>query len=1319
MSKRVIPLFALVLAVLAAPLFPVRAESPPKKVLVVVEGATSLKNYAIGDGRQLAALLGHFSVQAKVLGVREYMRGEISHHDIVFYIGFHRKNPVPEQFTDDVLATDKPVVWMNTGFREFSALPSVRRRFGFAVTRLDTTSGFSAVRMGGTLTGKGEPNLNIIEISDRKRVEVLATALAPKAGRELPYIVRSGNLLYIGDSPFASAGESDRYILFADMLHDILQEPHEQSHSAILRIEDINPMDDPDKLREIADLLSAREIPFLVGVSPFYVNPGEGLRVSLSDKPELADALRYMVQNGGTIVMHGVTHQYKGVTGSDYEFWDESTNGPIKDETVEGISRKLDMGIQEFMRNGLYPLIWETPHYTASFRLYQTVSKYFSTAMEQRLAIEDADYTQFFPYVIHRDLFGQTIYPENLGYVPLDPDKDKSRGYVQAIIAGARAGLVVRDGFASCFFHSFLDLDLLKELVDGVRGLGYDYIDLRDVSHWARTNDRIMLTGNQEYTVTLNDQFLSETWFERNGDIARNVISEDRITGPVTRQVQLEPGAFYKAEPAEFRERKETVVQSIADGAQRILHNVLGREEQWKEAHPVLLWNHHARGATYNDQASFAAVLRSINLAVDTVFIGQGLDLSAYNLLIVPFGVVDSLRPQDFDAVTRFVQTGGNLITDGRNDLVENFGVTFGSGRVRVNRVRDRLFPDERIRWKNFDLLNKFDTKDVDKVFAIDEMTESPLVIGKKWEKGRVLFFGTLFDPYSQIGISRYPYLLEYIRSYFLLGPVVRRENLEVYFDPGYRRTISTEALVKQWVHQGIRIIHAAGWHQYPKYTYDYERLIRLAHANGILVYAWLEPPQVNQKFWTMHPEWREKNYRGQDASASWRFPVALTDKQCLAAMTMEYRTLLERYDWDGVNLAELYFEAGKGFQDPQRFTPMHPSARQEFMSLYGFDLQEVFDPQSEHFWNGHPTVVRDVTEYRVRKIREVYQVLLGMIGQVAEKKAGFDVIVTAMDSFGSPELREYIAVDMHNILDLQRKYGFLLQVEDPEHLWSTDPRRYVEIGARYAALTGDRSKILLDLNIVNARKPDAVTPFPTLIQTGTESFHLVRSAALGAPRLTIYAESSINPQDMIFMPYALAGEVEYRWKGDGYSLAAPYSVTMKLPPEIKQIQVDGRPLSSSRENLYLIPAGRHEISLAVDPAGAFSTHTLDTHILSMTGTILSVVYGMRSLDVDYESRTRTLMALNREPTRVTVDGRATDFTVMKGNDCYSVFLPAGRHRVEITAGDLFSYGVNLTSLWSTTAIAMFGLSAVLLLLAMYLVLKVIRRRVLPAGEQL
>ena len=114
----------------------------------------------------------------------------------------------------------------------------------------------------------------------------------------------------------------------------------EASHRAMIRIEDVTLFENPDNLREVADILSGRGIPFMLGVIPFYVDPDEGIRLSLSDKPDIVDAL-VPVHNGGTIVMHGITHQYKGKTAADFEFRDNNTNGPIKGETEEGDAIKL------------------------------------------------------------------------------------------------------------------------------------------------------------------------------------------------------------------------------------------------------------------------------------------------------------------------------------------------------------------------------------------------------------------------------------------------------------------------------------------------------------------------------------------------------------------------------------------------------------------------------------------------------------------------------------------------------------------------------------------------------------------------------------------------------------------------------------------------------------------------------------------------------------------------------------------------------------------------------------------------------------------
>jgi hypothetical protein len=432
--------------------------------------------------------------------------------------------------------------------------------------------------------------------------------------------------------------------------------------------------------------------------------------------------------------------------------------------------------------------------------------------------------------------------------------------------------------------------------------------------------------------------------------------------------------------------------------------------------------------------------------------------------------------------------------------------------------------------------------------------------------------------------------------------------------------------------------------------------------------------------------------------------------------MLTEYDGFLRRFDWDGVNLAELYFEAGRGMADSALFTPMHPSARRDLRSLLGADPVGMFSPHSELYWRNRPAVRNMVTEYRVRMLDRIYHEVLAVFEKIRKERTGFEVIVTAMDSYGSPELREQIGVDMPGILRLQKEFGFALQVEDPERRWSTDPMRYVSMGAEYAARLGSPDKLLLDLNILSFRKPDVVTPFPTSIQTGTECFELVRAASLGAPRATIYAESSINPQDMMLLSAAYAANVNMQRAGNTYILTAPHQVMLKLPRAIKEVYLDGTPFAPVRDNLYLVPAGRHTVVPVTDMTGTMSPHQFYPHILSFTGTLLSMESAMRTLNFQYTSDGRCLVTVNREPHDVTVDGQALAFTPMKGNDGYTFFLPPGAHRVEVVAGDAFSYGVNLTSFWSSTAIAWFGAASVVLLLAMYGWV-VVRRRtmVVPA----
>ncbi len=1281
-----------------------------KNVLILMDGTYDLHQPSTAEALQLENLMGHFHTVVTITGTKEYFQNEIKKYDIIFFIGYKPDLEIPSVLINDILKTDKTVVWINSGLNS-NYREEFTKKYGFSVGQQDKSGSFNSVRSGKKLFTRGVSDIFNVQVIDKNKVTVIATSHSDKLRREIPYILKSGNLYYVADMPFLNATEADRYLLFADLLHDFIGENHPVKHHAIVRIEDVTPMDSPNKLHDIADILSERDIPFVIGLVPFYVDPSRQIRVSLSERPEMVEALKYCVQNGATILMHGVTHQYRGISTNDYEFWDASTNKPIDDEDSSDIANKIEAGINECVKNGIYPLLWETPHYAASILSYQTIAKYFSTAMEQRLVIENIDYGQYFPYVINKDIYGQKIYPENLGYLPLEQLKDSSETYVHHIIDNAKVTLNVRDGYAAFFFHSFLNLNYLKDIVDGMVDDNFSYLDFRQETNWVKTKDKIILSGSQSYKLELNNSYFYEKYYDKKGKLKSKSLSNDRITGEVTRDIKLEPGEFYMAEPLEYKVKDLTFRDEAVIAIKNAYKNFIAPEADWKEARVKVCWNEYAKGAAYNDQSSLVSIFRSVNIKVDSIFIRSKIDLTNTNILIVPYSYADSLTNYEIHRISEFINHGGYLITDRKTRLSNSLGIKFLDTEIKVHAVRDNLYPQEHISWADNQLIHKFETKEDDEVYAMDGGTGSALVIGRQSGKGKFLFFSTPFDAISTLGYSRYPFGLEYAIDYFKINPVVRKDNLEFYFDPGNRKNISIESLVKLWTREGIRIVHVAAWHEWPKWTYDYERLIKLAHANGILVIAWFDPPQVSDKFWKSNPQWREKNYKGEDALEGWRYPVALTNEACLKAAIGEYLKLLISYDWDGVNIAELYFNSELGFGAPEKFQPMNSAACKEVKEKYNIDLRKIFDEKSPYYWKTNNYVKESVSKYRMDKIAYLQERILQAVDTYAKTKPGFQVIVTTMDSYGNPSLKESIGINSDYFVALQKKYGFHLQIEDDASRWCSDPRRYEKMGEMYSKILGDKTKLLLDLNILQFRDKDVVTPFPTLVQTGIESYQLINSSSIGSLRYTIYSEETANPQDISLFPYSASSFVDYEITSNGYEVNSPLSFTLKLPKKIKLIKIDDLHVIGMRDNEYLIPAGKHTITTGNDELPGFSTAGIQPQIVSFTGNLLDVKYAMRSIDFEYESDGRAIVSLSEPPSEVVIDEQSVNVDVMKGRDCYSIFLPEGKHIVKITTGNSFSYGISLTSLWSTNAIVIYGGLAILLITIMYWAMKFIRRR--------
>ena len=465
-----------------------------------------------------ANLSGHFGTY-DAHPVSSYTAGEIAAHTATIYIGSSYDEPLPAAFLSDVRTATKPVVWLNYNIWQLeSSSPTWTQDRGWHSGAIDTSTVGEVRYKGGSLTRYAANNGGIVgtDTIDPAKATVLAEAVRSD-GTTFPWAVRTGNLTYIGEVPFAYQSENDRYLIFSDLLFDALAPQTAERHRALVRIEDVNPTEDPVKLRAIADYLSSQGVPFSFGVFPVYTDPngtynnGVPETITLRDAPEVVAALKYMISKGGTMIMHGYTHQlsstpnpYNGVSGDDFEFYRAHVDaqnyvvldGPVSGDSAKWALDRVNASFSQLKAVGLpQPTIFEFPHYAGSVTDYRAIGTKFTTRYERALYPEgaltgaelntkhtvpvSANYEhqngQFFPYVV-KDVYGTKVIPENIGnYEPQSYNNHPTR-FPADMIATAQRNLVVRDGFASFFFHPYLDIEALKQTVAGIKAAGYTFV---------------------------------------------------------------------------------------------------------------------------------------------------------------------------------------------------------------------------------------------------------------------------------------------------------------------------------------------------------------------------------------------------------------------------------------------------------------------------------------------------------------------------------------------------------------------------------------------------------------------------------------------------------------------------------------------------------------------------------------------------------------------------------------------------------------------------------------------------------------------------
>lgn len=458
-----------------------------------------------------ANLASHFGPW-RAQPVAQYVSGQISQYTATIYIGSTYDEPLPAAFLDDVYNSTKPVIWIYDNIWALTNRHAgFSSKYGWNWSQFDLSTVNEVRYKGVSLKRNGTLNqAGIMDYSsvDPTKANVLATAVRAD-GSSFPWAVRSGNLTYIGENPFVYTGEKDRTMIFSDLLYDALDPAAGERHRALVRLEDIHPDYDPAVFKAAVDYLSSAGVPFSFGMSPLYKDPfgvdhsGQNTTLRLRDAQAkgVRDLIAYAEQRGGVMIYHGYTHQYEGlknpysgVTGDDFEFYRAIENadhtltfqGPVPADSTSWFLNRIDAGLEEFARaNVSRPAIFEFPHYAGSHVDYQALLERYTTRYERSLYFKGQlsggaiDYGrvigQMFPYVV-KDVYGSVVIPENIGNYEPEPFFQYPIWLVSDILEAADKNKVVRDGFASFYYHPFWGTGALKQIVDGLKSRGYTFV---------------------------------------------------------------------------------------------------------------------------------------------------------------------------------------------------------------------------------------------------------------------------------------------------------------------------------------------------------------------------------------------------------------------------------------------------------------------------------------------------------------------------------------------------------------------------------------------------------------------------------------------------------------------------------------------------------------------------------------------------------------------------------------------------------------------------------------------------------------------------
>ena len=630
------------------------------------------------------------------------------------------------------------------------------------------------------------------------------------------------------------------------------------------------------------------------------------------------------------------------------------------------------------------------------------------------------------------------------------------------------------------------------------------------------------------------------------------------------------------------------------------------------------------------------------------------------SLLIVPEQEARRLNSLMVGALLRDVEAGRPLLLDGSTPLAAALGVTPTGEQNEASRYRWDHYASDPVRLPGPLTYSKLRLRAGLQVLADDEKHNAPLVVSGSLGHGRFIYTAIPLEPAAGMVFQYLPFLAQAIVDELQIAPSLVADDLCVYFDAGDNPKVDPDAVVAQLKKWSIREVHLGAFYDSETFAKFVPRFLAAAHLEGISVYAWLEYPMVSTEFWTEHPQWREVTASGHPAIMDWRYHMALEDPACFQAVADLTRRLVLDYDWDGVDFAELYFEADPGvYKHPREFTPMGSAFRHMFVQRYGVDPREMFDPESPNYGLSNPKLRGEMQELRVDLVTQLTQQFLEVLAACQTQKPYLQTTLTFIDALRDPTVTERFGVDPERLLALQKLFGFAVEIEDPYTVWNSSPDRYRDIGEHYRPRLQPGTPFSIDVNVVDRIPPGRPLNRPR----GLELYELLANVAAHVDMVTLYAFSTFSADDMRLVPAVIGAQQLIGGPSDNGAVQCRRQVVWQADTRGKTVDLDGREWPCQSDAQVVIPAGKHLVSMRPQ---ADSAGPAKLRVESINGAVLAAEQHGQGVTLSYESRGRCYVTLNRLPSHVLCDGAEGRAGLLSDHGHFCEVLPQGKHSIDM-----------------------------------------------------